>query len=461
VTTGIREGPRTMDDGVAEREVIRLELERARSTFFQLLATATEEDLGRPSNGTRWTNRQLLFHMMFGYLVVRALLPLAKVVSRLPDSVGRGFATVLNAATRPFNTINYWGSVAGARVYRDRRMSAKFDAVIAALQRHLARESEVTMSRSMAYPVRWDPFFKDVMTLLDVYHYPTQHFEFHRHQLTLVDPRDRRVEMSEHDSVIRTAVREHYAKAARAAESCCSPTGTADDLIGRTLYGDDAANALPERALAASLGCGNPTLLADLHPGEVVLDLGSGGGIDVLLSARRVAPSGKAYGLDMTPEMLELARKNQAEAQVTNAEFLEGTMEAIPLPDGSIDVLISNCVVNLSADKPAVFREAFRVLKPGGRLAISDIVLRRTLPEPVQRAMGLWTGCVAGALLEGTYQGQLAQAGFEEIGIEPTHVYGREDIARMAGELLASGDLPATLNVEATVAEVAGAVMSG
>ena len=163
------------------------------------------------------------------------------------------------------------------------------------------------------------------------------------------------------------------------------------------------AGSLPEAALAASLGCGNPTLLADLRPGEVVLDLGSGGGIDVLLSARRVAPSGKAYGLDMTAEMLELARRNQTESGVTNAEFLEGTMEAVPLPDESVDVIISNCVVNLSPDKPAVLREAFRVLRPGGRLAVSDIVLRRALPEELQRLMGLWTGCVAGALVEGDY----------------------------------------------------------
>jgi arsenite methyltransferase len=266
--------------------------------------------------------------------------------------------------------------------------------------------------------------------------------------------------MSEQDAEIRTAVREHYANAVQAAENCCGPTGSADDLIGRTLYGDEAADTLPEGALAVSLGCGNPTLLADLRPGQVVLDLGSGGGIDVLLSARRVGPSGKAYGLDMTPEMLEVARRNQVEAQVTNAEFLEGTMEAIPLPDGSIDVIISNCVVNLSPDKPAVFREAFRLLKPGGRLALSDIVLRRALPDPVQRAMGLWTGCVAGALLEGAYKVQLAQAGFEKIGIEPTHVFDRGDMIRMAGDLFASGDMPETLDVEVTAATLDGAVMS-
>ncbi|HVA07052.1 MAG TPA: arsenite methyltransferase [Acidimicrobiales bacterium] len=266
--------------------------------------------------------------------------------------------------------------------------------------------------------------------------------------------------MSERDDDIKEAVRDHYAKAARAAESCCGPIGAANDLIGRTLYGEDATEVLPEGALAASLGCGNPTPLADLQPGQIVLDLGSGGGIDVLLSARRVAPSGKAYGLDMTPEMLELARRNQAEAQVENAEFLEGTMEAIPLPEGAIDVIISNCVVNLSADKPAVFGETFRVLKPGGRLALSDIVLRRHLSDPVGAAMGLWTGCVAGALLENDYVDQLEVAGFEQIGIEPVHVFDRADITQMAEDLQLSGDLPAALDVDATVDELDGAVMS-
>ena len=260
---------------------------------------------------------------------------------------------------------------------------------------------------------------------------------------------------------VRTAVREHYAEAARAVDaSCCGPTGTTTGLIGRTLYGDEDAEVLPDAALAASLGCGNPTLLAELHPGEVVLDLGSGGGIDVLLSARRVAPSGKAYGLDMTPEMLALARRNQVEAGVANAEFLLGTIESVPLPDESVDVIISNCVVNLSPDKTAVFREAFRVLKPGGRLAISDIVLRRSLPEPVQQAMGLWTGCVAGALLETDYREHLEEAGLEEVDIEPTHVYDSSDLARIAGDLLVSAKIPETIDVEASVAELDGAVMS-
>ncbi len=260
---------------------------------------------------------------------------------------------------------------------------------------------------------------------------------------------------------VRTAVRERYAEAARAVDtSCCGSSGTAAGLIGPTLYEEDDAEVLPDAALAASLGCGNPTLLAELHTGEIVLDLGSGGGIDVLLSARRVAPSGKAYGLDMTPEMLALARRNQVEAGVVNAEFLLGTIESVPLPDESVDVIISNCVVNLSPDKPAVFREAFRVLKPGGRLAISDIVLRRSLPEPLQQAMGLWTGCVAGALLETDYRAKLEEVGFEEVDIEPTHVFDSSDIARMADDLLVPAKVLATIDVEASVAELGGAVMS-
>ena len=260
---------------------------------------------------------------------------------------------------------------------------------------------------------------------------------------------------------VRTAVREHYAEAARTVgTSCCGPSGITAGLIGRTLYEQDDTEALPDAALAASLGCGNPTLLAELHPGEVVLDLGSGGGIDVLLSARRVAPTGKAYGLDMTPEMLALARRNQTEAGVTNAEFLQGTIEAVPLPDESVDVIISNCVVNLSPDKPAVFREAFRVLKPGGRLAISDIVLCRALSEPVRHVMGLWTGCVAGALLDIDYREELEEAGFEEVDVEPTHVYDSADIARMASDLSATLEIPRALDVEASIADLGGAVMS-
>jgi arsenite methyltransferase len=266
---------------------------------------------------------------------------------------------------------------------------------------------------------------------------------------------------SQNAEEIRKAVRERYAEAAQAVEnSCCGPTGVAEGLIGRTLYAEEDAETLPDAALAASLGCGNPTLLADLHPGEIVLDLGSGGGIDVLLSARRVAPDGMAYGLDMTPEMLELARRNQAEAGLTNAQFLEGTMEAVPLPDESVDVIISNCVVNLSPDKSAVIRESFRVLRPGGRLAISDIVLRRTLPEPIQRAMGLWTGCVAGALHEADYAKKLERAGFEGIEMVPTHIYDSADITRMASDLISSVEIPDDLDVGATITELSGAVMS-
>ena len=259
---------------------------------------------------------------------------------------------------------------------------------------------------------------------------------------------------------IHTAVREHYARAARDAESCCGPAGTATNLIGRSLYSEEDAHALPETALAAALGCGNPTLLADLRPGEYVLDLGSGGGIDVLLSARRVAPTGRAYGLDVTPEMLDLARRNQAEAGVTNAEFLEGSMESVPLPDESVDVIISNCVVNLSPDKPAVLREAFRVLRPGGRLAVSDIVLHRPLPREILHVMGLWTGCISGALLDTDYAEELALAGFGDVSIEPTHVFDRADLTSMAGDLLEQGAIPATLDVDATLTELDGAVMS-
>ena len=203
----------TTGDGSEEREGIRVELDSARRTFQELLSAAEDEVLDRPSNGTRWTNRQLLFHMLFGYLVVRALLPLVKAVSRLPDAFGRGFVAVLNAATRPFNVINYWGSVVGSRIYRDRRMDLKFDAVIGSLQRHLAAEGEADMGRSMAYPVRWDPFFEDVMTFADVYRYPTQHFEFHRHQLTLAGERGQEAEMGERDTEIHSAVRGRYAQA--------------------------------------------------------------------------------------------------------------------------------------------------------------------------------------------------------------------------------------------------------
>ena len=205
--------------------------------------------------------------------------------------------------------------------------------------------------------------------------------------------------------------------------SCCSGA----DPITSDLYDQLQKEELPETAVLASLGCGNPTALAELQPGEVVLDLGSGGGIDVLLSARRVAPGGKAYGLDMTDEMLALARENQRKAGVANVEFLKGEIENIPLPDASVDVVISNCVINLSADKDRVLREAFRVLKPGGRFAVSDVVTRGEVPEEIRRNMLLWVGCVAGALEEDEYRGKLKAAGFEQIGIEPTRVYRRED----------------------------------
>jgi arsenite methyltransferase len=240
---------------------------------------------------------------------------------------------------------------------------------------------------------------------------------------------------------IREVVRERYGQAVRAAvrgakPSCCGSSvatgmgGT--DPITRDLYADDQTAGLPEEALKASFGCGNPTALAELRPGETVLDLGSGGGIDVLLSARRVGPTGKAYGLDMTDEMLELAERNKAKAGATNVEFLRGTIEAIPLPDQTIDVIISNCVINLSADKDKVLREAFRVLKSGGRFAVSDMVLRRELPEDLRKSLNLWTGCVAGALVESDYVGKLRAAGFQDVTVEATRIYTREDAAEMA-----------------------------
>lgn len=259
---------------------------------------------------------------------------------------------------------------------------------------------------------------------------------------------------------IHAAVHDRYASAARAATDCsgCGPTGTASGLIGSSLYDRTDTEALPAAALSASLGCGNPTMLADLQPGDVVLDLGSGGGIDVLLSARRVGPTGLAYGLDMTPEMLELAEKNREEAGLANAKFLLGTIESIPLPDSSVDVLISNCVVNLSPNKDAVIREAFRVLKPGGRLAIFDIVLRRDLSVPTQALMGLWTGCVAGALVAETYEAKLEAAGFVHVAIEPTRIFEREDIATMAGNVKV--DVPDDLDPDAIVSELGDSVMS-
>jgi len=199
--------------------------------------------------------------------------------------------------------------------------------------------------------------------------------------------------------------------------------GCGCDPVSTNLYDAGQTAALPEAAIRASLGCGNPTALAELHAGEIVLDLGSGGGIDVLLSARRVGATGKAYGLDMTDEMLALARENQRKAGAANVEFLKGEIEHIPLPDASVDVIISNCVINLSADKRRVMREAFRVLKPGGRFAVSDVVVRGEVPDAVRRSMELWVGCVAGALEEEEYKRLLAEAGFMDIGIEPTRFY--------------------------------------
>ncbi len=209
--------------------------------------------------------------------------------------------------------------------------------------------------------------------------------------------------------------------------SCCSSVPGAVDPITVNLYDRKQTEGLPAEAVLASLGCGNPTALAALNPGEVVLDLGSGGGIDVLLSARRVGPTGKAYGLDMTDEMLALARENQRKAGVANVEFLKGEIEQIPLPDNSVDVIISNCVINLSADKDRVLAEAFRVLKPGGRFAVSDVVVRGEIPAEIRRNVELWVGCLSGALDESDYLARLERAGFEEVSIEPTRVYKLED----------------------------------
>ena len=221
--------------------------------------------------------------------------------------------------------------------------------------------------------------------------------------------------------------------------SCCGPTACAPEgnPITTDLYDDEQSSAIPTTALLASLGCGNPTALVDLHPGDVVLDLGSGGGIDVLLSARRVGPDGKVYGLDMVDEMLELARQNQRESGVENVEFLKGTIEDVPLPDESVDVIISNCVINLSGDKPAVFREAHRVLRPGGRFAVSDIVIRGDLDPTIRQSIEAWIGCVAGALEESEYHHGLIAAGFTAVEIEPTRVYTAED----AREFLAAAGL--------------------
>ena len=233
---------------------------------------------------------------------------------------------------------------------------------------------------------------------------------------------------------IRDLVKEKYGEAAVRAKSggssCCgaAPPLANVDPITSNLYSDQERQGLPDDAVAASLGCGNPTALAELHAGETVLDLGSGGGIDVLLSAKRVGPTGKAYGLDMTDEMWALARENQRKAGVENVEFLKGEIEQIPLPDRSVDVIISNCVVNLSGEKERVLAEAFRVLRPGGRLALSDIVLRGAVPTEIRRNLELWAGCVAGALEEMEYRDLLSQAGFVDIKIEPTRIYHADDV---------------------------------
>ena len=246
-------------------------------------------------------------------------------------------------------------------------------------------------------------------------------------------------------SDVTKVVKERYGKAALqvmngGAGSCCGPASQASSCCGASalvpgavdpitanLYDAQQTSGLPAEAVLASLGCGNPTALATLLPGEVVLDLGSGGGIDVLLSARRVGPTGKAYGLDMTDEMLALARENQRKSGLENVEFLKGQIEAIPLPDRSVDIIISNCVINLSADKDRVLAEAFRVLKPGGRVAVSDVVVRGEIPPEIRRSVELWVGCISGALDESVYVEKLTRAGFVDVSIEPTRVYRAED----------------------------------
>ena len=254
---------------------------------------------------------------------------------------------------------------------------------------------------------------------------------------------------------VQDAVREKYGEIARSVGQggCCGPSSCGcGDPITSNLYSGAETAELPSDAVAASLGCGNPTALIELQPGQTVLDLGSGGGIDVLISAKRVGPTGKVYGLDMTDEMLALARENQRKAGVTNAEFLKGAIEAIPLPDQSVDVIISNCVINLSVDKDAALREAFRVLKPGGRLAVSDVVIRGEVPAEVRRSMELWVGCVAGALRDDDYAAKLKTAGFEDVDVETWRVYQLED-AR--GFLAESG-----IDVDRLAPEVDGKVAS-
>lgn len=258
---------------------------------------------------------------------------------------------------------------------------------------------------------------------------------------------------------IKEFVKEKYGQAAlrvrTGGSSCCGAaavSGLSCDPITSNLYDASQGKEVPEEAMLASLGCGNPTALAQLNPGEIVLDLGSGGGIDVLLSARRVGPSGKAYGLDMTDEMLALANENKRKAGAENVEFLKGEIENIPLPDSSVDVIISNCVINLSVDKDRVLREAFRVLKPGGRLAVSDVVTRGAIPDEIRQQVLLWVGCIAGALDEAEYRSKLKNAGFEHIEVEPTRIY-RVDEAR---EFLSS----AGVNIDAIASQVDEKFMS-
>ncbi|MCU1334447.1 MAG: methyltransferase protein [Bryobacterales bacterium] len=265
---------------------------------------------------------------------------------------------------------------------------------------------------------------------------------------------------------VKEVVREKYGTAARRVlagtglpadccgqTSCCEGSATAScDPITSGLYDETQVGQIPGQALKASLGCGNPTALAELKVGETVLDLGSGGGIDVLLSAKRVGPTGKAYGLDMTDEMLALARENQRNAGVENVEFLKGEIETIPLPDNSVDVVISNCVINLSGDKDRVLREAFRVLRPGGRLAVSDVVVRGDVPPEIRRNMELWVGCIAGALRDYDYIAKLAKSGFDSIDIEPTRVYSLDD----ARQFLAS----AGIDADAVAPEIEGRFIS-
>lgn len=260
------------------------------------------------------------------------------------------------------------------------------------------------------------------------------------------------------ETSIKETVKEKYSQAALRAKtggsSCCGATSSSGcgDPITSNLYDATQTNQIPEEAVLASLGCGNPTALARLNPGEVVLDLGSGGGIDVLLSAKRVGPTGKAYGLDMTDEMLALANENKRKAGAENVEFLRGEIEHIPLPDNTVDVIISNCVINLSADKDAVVREAFRVLKPGGRLAVSDVVTKGEILPEIRKSVLLWVGCIAGALDETEYRSKLEAAGFEQVDVEPTRIYRAADAREFLSE--------AGIDADAIAPDVDGKFMS-